>query len=148
MKLLDPKIPCETFEANCLFGFLNINTGFNLKKYDFLLTNINDIEEARNNNNIYIASLTMGYDEVFIDHYLGSPNCLTRNIINEVLNYCFTLKDKVVALVSMENNRQRRMCERLGFRLEGTIRQYGKRYIAYYGLFVNEWEKSKYKHRG
>ena len=135
MKILSP-----CFEANCLFGWLNVNLGMNLTGYSYICAN-----EGKS----WIAALTLGNHEVFIDHYSTNPRWISPGLVDEFFEYCFSLKPKCVAHVAADNFRQRRMCERLGFMQEGILRRAfdGSRDSVYYGLLMEDWEKSKYRRK-
>ncbi len=67
-----------------------------------------------------------------------------------VINYCFNELNvnRITIECATENARSRRIPERLGFKLEGIIRQVerlGDAYVdhAFYGLLRSEWQPNQ-----
>ncbi len=130
--------PC--FEANCYFGFLNVNLGMTLTNYNYIC-----ISKDSKNRLLWVCSITLGNNELFIDHYSTNPYFLTRKLIQEFFDFCFSLKERCSCIISEDNYKSRKLVERLGFKQEGIIRKGfdGEKDAIYYGLlkdeFINKW---------
>lgn len=129
-----------SFEANCYFGYLNVNLNMKLTNYNYICIN-----KDTQNNLTWVCAITIGNYEIFIDHYSTTPYFLNRKLIKDFFDFCFSLKDKCSCLIAEDNIKSRNLVEKLGFKQEGINRKSydGIKNSISYGLlkeeFNNKW---------
>lgn len=129
-----------SFEANCYFGYLNVNLNMKLTNYNYICIN-----KDTQNNLTWVCAITIGNYEIFIDHYSITPYFLNRKLIKDFFDFCFSLKDKCSCLIAEDNIKSRNLVEKLGFKQEGINRKSydGIKNTISYGLlkeeFNNKW---------
>ena len=136
--MLNIKEPC--FEANCVFGWLNVNLGMTLTGYSYMAWIIKD------NKIIWACAITKGNHEVFIDHYSTNPSWFNRTIFNQIMSFCFSHAGRISAQIAEDNTKSLNFADRIGFKQEGIIRKSfdGKKNTIYLGLLKEEYQQSKF----
>lgn len=87
-------------------------------------------------------------------HWAGEPNWLSREHLRDLLKHPFERLGclRVTGLIPKKNRTARRVAEKIGFRLEGTIRKGGDNGtdLMLYGLLRSEcrWIGAPPKHKG
>lgn len=141
MQILTP-----SFEANCYFGYLNVNLGMHLTNYNYVC-----ILKDSNNRLLWVCAITLSNYELFIDHYSTSPQFLNRKLIKDFFDFCFSLKPKCSCCIAEDNLKSIKLVEKLGFKQEGINRKShdGIKNSISYGLlkeeFINKWNYSNGK---
>lgn len=91
------------------------------------------------------------YGSVELTIIAENPLWAAPSIVKELMRYPFDALQcqRISVNTARKNKRARQLCERMGFKLEGVIRNgYGKQDMMVYGLLKSEWERHPIGARG
>lgn len=128
------------FEANCIFGWLNVNLGMTLTGYTYMAWH------QMKGRICWAAAITKGNHEVYVDHFANTPKWIGRDLIYEFMTFCFNLAPRITAQVGSKNKHAIDFLLRLGFKQEGCVRKSfdGINDTLIFGLLYEEYKQSKF----